>query len=63
MKEIVKNIVKENHLEDRFKSCGAINYFEIEKYYRSVDYFILPSSYEGLAKVLLEALYTGSKRF
>ncbi|MDA1338021.1 MAG: glycosyltransferase family 4 protein, partial [bacterium] len=61
MKEIVKKIVKENNLEDRFKSCGAVNYFEIEKYYRSVDYFVLPSSYEGLAKVLLEALYTGNK--
>jgi len=61
MKEIINKIVKENSLENRFKYLGPIPYFQVEKYYRSADYFILPSSYEGLAKVLLEALYTGSK--
>ena len=61
MKLTVKKIIKDTNLETRFKYLGPIPYFEVEKYYRSVDFFVLPSSYEGLAKVLLEALYTGCK--
>ena len=61
MEKTIKSIVKENRFESRFKYLGSIPYFEVQKYFRSVDYFVLASSYEGLAKVLLEALYTGCK--
>jgi len=61
MEKTIKSIVKENRFESRFKYLGSIPYFEVQKYFRSVDYFVLTSSYEGLAKVLLEALYTGCK--
>jgi len=57
----VKEIVKKNQLEKRFKYIGKIPYFEVEKCFRATDIFVLPSSYEGLPKVTLEALYSGCK--
>lgn len=60
-KHEVDAIIKGNKLENRIRYLGNINYFEVDKYYRAVEIFALPSSYEGLPKVVLEALASGCK--
>jgi glycosyltransferase involved in cell wall biosynthesis len=57
----VEKLIQENNLQGRIKYLGKISYFEIDKYFRSAEIFALPSSYEGLPKVVLEALSSGCK--
>ncbi len=57
----VEEIISGRNLRDRIKYIGKISYFEIDKYFRSAQIFVLPSSYEGLPKVVLEALSSGCK--
>lgn len=54
-------IIKKSNLKDRVQYFGEIPYFESDKAFRSIDIFLLPSSYEGLPKVVLEALACGNK--
>jgi glycosyltransferase involved in cell wall biosynthesis len=48
--------IKEMGLSQRVRIAGPVNYFDLPKYYRTADIFVLPSSYEGFPKVVLEAL-------
>ncbi len=57
----VKEIIKTNKLENRIKFLGSISYWEIDKYYRACEIFVLPSIHEGLPKVVLESLSCGNK--
>ncbi len=57
----VESIIKHNHLQKRIKYLGSIPNSKISAYFRSCDFFVLPSSYEGLPKVVLEALSSGLK--
>ena len=53
----IKNIVREKHLEDKVIFAGIIdNTFEI---YNLFDIFILPSLYEGMPVVSIEAQLSG----
>ncbi|PIR43566.1 hypothetical protein COV24_01955 [candidate division WWE3 bacterium CG10_big_fil_rev_8_21_14_0_10_32_10] len=60
-KNKVQKIIDENGLKDRVKYLGVISYFRVDSFYRSCDLFLLPSSYEGLPKVVIEALNSGCK--
>lgn len=60
-KKRVDNIIEQNGLQDRVKYVGKVSYFDVDKYFRSAKIFVLPSSYEGLPKVVLEALSSGCK--
>jgi glycosyltransferase involved in cell wall biosynthesis len=57
----VEEIITASKLKDRIKYIGKVSYFDIDKYFRSAQIFVLPSSYEGLPKVVLEALSSGCK--
>lgn len=57
----VQKIIKQKNLTSRVKYLGPVSYFEIDKAYRAIDLFLLPSSYEGLPKVVVEALSIGCK--
>lgn len=61
MKTKVDEVIVSNNLQQRVKYLGSISYFEVDKYFRASDIFVLPSSYEGLPKVVVEALATGCK--
>lgn len=60
-KKKVDNLIAKHKLEDRVKYLGSVSYFGVEKYYRAADIFLLPSSYEGLPKVIVETLACGTK--
>ena len=46
-------------LQDRVKFAGYVEYAELPRRYQAAHIFVLPSSYEGLPKVVLEALACG----
>lgn len=52
-----QNRIKMEGLSDRVFYVAGTD--EINKYYSAFDYFILPSLYEGLGMVLIEAQYSG----
>ncbi len=60
-KNKVDEIIFENHLKGRVRFLGSVSYFDIDRYFRSAAGFVLPSSYEGLPKVVVEALASGCK--
>ena len=53
----IKNKVKNLGLEDNVMFLGQRN--DVEKLYQAMDCFILPSSYEGLGIVAIEAQASG----
>lgn len=61
LRQKVEDFIKENKLEERVKYLGSIDYWEIDKYFRALDIFLLPSKHEGLPKVVLEALACGNR--
>lgn len=61
LKAKMMEYISSKNLWPRIKYAGMVNYFDVDKYYRAVDVFVLPSSYEGLPKVVVEALSCGCK--
>ncbi|MEK7594975.1 MAG: glycosyltransferase family 4 protein [Patescibacteria group bacterium] len=57
--EILDEKINELFLKDRVVFMGEKNYPDTPWYYRGSDVFVLPSSYEGFPKVVLEALACG----
>ena len=55
----LRDLVKRHKLEKRVVFAGYVEYPKLPVYYRKASVFILPSSYEGLPKVVLEALASG----
>ena len=53
LKEEIINKIKEYHLEENIILTGAND--DIKKFYQAMDFFILPSRFEGLPVALLEA--------
>lgn len=54
----IKNLVNQLHLQNRVKFLGQIN--DMEKFYKSIDLFVLPSkARESFGLVLCEAVYCG----
>lgn len=49
----IKNKIKQYHMEDRFILTGSIP--NANEYYQALDLFVLPSKYEGLPLVGIEA--------
>ena len=45
--------------QERVEFVGYVEYPKLPPYYQAADLFVLPSSYEGLPKVVLEALSCG----
>lgn len=54
-KSIYKKI-SDYKLNNRFKYMGEVDYFKNQNAFASINIFLLPSVYEGLPKVILEAL-------
>jgi len=52
-----EKLIKENGLENKIFLLGNIN--NASKYLKGLDFFILPSRYEGLSLTLIEALNSG----
>lgn len=55
--DVIRNIIKENKLENAFILTGFQE--SVYKFYPLIDIFFLPSLYEGLPMVLLEAMAFG----
>lgn len=53
----LKELVKENKLEERVNFLGQLNQKEVFEKMNKSDVFILNSSYEGLPHVIVEAMY------
>lgn len=49
----IEDMVKQSSLENKVEFCGARN--DVNKLYQAMDLFILPSFFEGLPVVLVEA--------
>ena len=60
-KDFVQKLAENLKVSHRVKYFDSTSYFEIDPLFRGIDIFVLPSSYEGLPKVILEALSSGSK--
>ena len=46
-------------IEENVAIIGPVPFFEVPQYYNACDLFVLPSNYEGLARVLVEAAIAG----
>lgn len=53
----VKDMVKHLNLEDSIKFFGVVD--NVNEYMQAFDYFLFPSTYEGLGIVLMEAQVSG----
>jgi len=59
-RELTMKMVQALSLEDNVEFIANITYSEMPKYYMASDLFVLPSYSEGLPKVLLEAMASGT---
>jgi glycosyltransferase involved in cell wall biosynthesis len=57
--KILENMIKKFNLTDRIRHFKDVNDEELSEYYRLADIFVLPTLYEGLPLVLLEAAAYG----
>jgi glycosyltransferase involved in cell wall biosynthesis len=57
--EIIHRLVRDSHLEDRFLFMGRQPHDALPAIYAAADVFLLTSYYEGLPRVLMEALLSG----
>ena len=53
----LNDLIVEYHLEENVEFLGNVE--NIEKLYKDVDIFVLPSRYEGFGLVVVEALAAG----
>ncbi len=58
-KNYVAKIYEDLTIMDRVTFTGAVSYKQIPYYYAACDLFVLPSNYEGTARVLEEAAVAG----
>ncbi len=56
----LRNLIRELGLQDRVKMVGRLPQHELATYYNAADIFVLASSHEGMANVLLESLACGT---
>ncbi len=54
--EKVQEIIEKNHLADRILKVGYTPYPQVPIAFHNADIFVLPSSFEGLQKVVMQAL-------
>lgn len=57
LEDEIRELVNDKSLEKYVTFCGVHN--DVEKYYQAMDVFVLPSVFEGLAVVTLEAQANG----
>ena len=55
----LQDLATKLNVAERVKFCGYVPYLDIPAYFRTANIFVIPSSYEGFPKVVLEALATG----
>ena len=55
----LRHLVRELRLKGRVKFEGYVEYPQLPSFYQRASIFVLPSSYEGMPKVVLEALACG----
>ncbi|MBI2414964.1 glycosyltransferase family 4 protein [candidate division WWE3 bacterium] len=55
----LKKIIQEKHMEDRIVRVGYTPYPQVPIAFQSSDLFVLPSSWEGLPKVVMQSLSCG----
>jgi len=60
-KDLVQKIIDEKKLKDRISYIGLLELEDIPSLMRTIDIMVMPSSYEGLPKVVVEALASGAK--
>ena len=61
LKKKVGDFIVTHNLGSRVKYLGEVSYWEVDKYFRALNVFLLPSVHEGLPKVVLEAIASGNK--
>ena len=57
--QALQRAARADGVAERVILAGYVPYPDLPPYYRAADLFVLPSSYEGFPKVLLEALASG----
>lgn len=57
--EKLKNLIKENHIENKIFFIGAISYYDIAEFYQSGDLFVNLSDTGSLDKMVFEAMASG----
>lgn len=55
----LKELAKELRIENKIDWIKGVPYFKIPQYFKAADIFVLPSLYEGFARVLMEAAMAG----
>ena len=61
MNNSIRQVVKDNKIENKVIFLGVVN--NVCKYLQAMDFFVMPSFYEGLPLSLIEAQATGLKCF
>jgi len=59
LKEEITNLIKDNNLQESIEMLSNLSHQELRKLYNESSLMIMPSLFEGLPKVLLEAFACG----